>query len=76
MGALIPHVLYELQATSVGNKIYVISGATTVTKDGKDVDINDGAIWEFDAQANQWRERAHGPEGLTHQGVAVLNGKI
>ena len=77
MAAPLPQVRNELQSATVNGKIYAIGGAWTESKDGKDVDhFNDGLTTEYDPQTNKWRDRARGPEGLTHQGIAVLNGKI
>ncbi len=77
MPTTLPRDLYELQATTVNGKIYVVGGAWDEMKDGKLVEhLNDGLMTEYDPQTNMWRERTRGPEGLTHQGIAVLNGKI
>src|SRR5438105_569066 len=75
--ASLPQGRDEEQAVVVNGKIYLIGGAWDDVKDGKrDERYTDGFMTEFDPQTNAWRERSHGPEGLTHQGVAALNGKI
>ena len=77
MATPLPRGLDENQAVTVGGKIYVVGGAWDERKDGKVIEhYTDGFMTEYDPQTNQWRERARGPEGLTHQGIAVLNGKI
>lgn len=75
--ASMPQGRDEEQAVAINGKIYLIGGAWDDVKDGKrDERYTDGFMTEFDPQTNAWRERSHGLEGLTHQGVAVLNGKI
>jgi N-acetylneuraminic acid mutarotase len=71
------HARSELQAAAVNGKIYVIGGGYIETKDGKPVDnITSGYTEEYDPAADRWRERAPMPEGGTHNGIAVLDGKI
>jgi N-acetylneuraminic acid mutarotase len=73
----LPRALDEMQAVTVNGKIYLVGGAWDDRSEGKLVErYTDGFMTEFDPQTNQWRERSRGPEGLTHQGIAVLNGKI
>lgn len=73
----LPQARDEEQAAVVNGKIYLIGGAWDDVKDGKrDERYTDGFVTEYDPATNTFRERSHGPEGLTHQGVAVLNGKI
>jgi N-acetylneuraminic acid mutarotase len=75
--ASLPQGRDEEQAVAINGKIYLIGGAWDDVKDGKrDERYTDGFMTEFDPQTNTFRERSHGPEGLTHQGVALLNGKI
>jgi hypothetical protein len=75
--APIPRALDEQQAITVNGKIYLVGGAWDERAEGKVIEHYDsGFMTEYDPQTNQWRERARGPEGLTHQGIAVLNGKI
>jgi N-acetylneuraminic acid mutarotase len=75
--ASLPQARDEEQAATVNGKIYLVGGAWDDVKDGKrDERYTDGFMTEFDPQTNTFRERTHGPEGLTHQGIAVLNGKI
>ncbi len=73
----LPRALDEMQAVTVNGKIYLVGGAWDERTEGKVIEhYTDGFMTEFDPQTNQWRERSRGPEGLTHQGIAVLNGKI
>src|SRR5215467_12989663 len=73
----LPRALDEMQAATVNGKIYLVGGAWDDRSEGKVVEhYTDGFMTEFDPQTNQWSERSRGPEGLTHQGIAVLNGKI
>ena len=75
--ASLPQGRDEEQAVTIAGKIYLIGGAWDDVKDGKrDERYTDGFMTEFDPQTGTFRERSHGPEGLTHQGVVVLNGKI
>src|SRR4029077_8154948 len=76
MGAPLPLARSEVQAATVGGKIYVAGGGWTEAKAGKQVEhYTDGFMTEYDPQTNQWRERARSPEGRTHEGLAVLDGK-
>src|SRR5215831_898710 len=69
--AALPQGRDEVQAAAVGDKIYLIGGSWSETKDGKRIEhYTDGFTSEFDPNANQWRERRRAPEGLTHQGIA------
>jgi N-acetylneuraminic acid mutarotase len=71
------HARSELQAAAVNGKIYVIGGGFIETRDGKPVDnITSGYTEEYDPNTDTWRERAPMPEGGTHNGIAVLDGKI
>lgn len=73
----LPQARDEEQAATIKGKIYLVGGAWDDVKDGKrDERYTDGFMTEFDPQTNTFRERSHGPEGLTHQGIAVVNGKI
>src|SRR5690348_12959094 len=75
--APLPQGRSETQAATVGDKIYLIGGGWTETKDGKSTDrYTDGFATEYDPRTNSWRERARSPEGRTHEGIAVLDGKI
>ena len=75
--APLPMPRSEMKAVTANGKIYLIGGSWTEMKDGQDVDnYTTGFTTEYDPQTNRFRERAKGPEGLTHQALAVLNGKI
>ena len=67
--ASLPQARDEEQAAVVNGKIYLIGGAWDDVKDGKrDERYTDGFVTEYDPMTNTFRERSHGPEGLTHQG--------
>ena len=67
----------ELQAAAVNGKIYAIGGGHIEIKDGKPVDdLTNGYTEEYDPTTDKWRERAPMPDGGTHNGIAVLDGKI
>jgi N-acetylneuraminic acid mutarotase len=71
------HARNELQAAAVNGKIYAIGGGFTEMRDGKPIDnITSGYTEEYDPATDRWRERAPMPEGGTHNGIAVLDGKI
>jgi N-acetylneuraminic acid mutarotase len=75
--AALPQGRDEVQAAAVGDKIYLVGGSWTETKDGKRIEhYTDGFMSEYDPKTDRWRERTRAPEGLTHQGIAVLGGKI
>lgn len=69
-------------AAAVGDKIYVIGGATTIP--GSNVtaimpstpQMSVGTVEEYDPAANSWRERSPMPTPRNHAGVGVVNGKI
>jgi len=77
MAASLPQGRDEVQAAAVAERIYLVGGSWTETKDGKRIEhYTEGFMSEYDPKTNQWRERTRAPEGLTHQGIAVLGGKI
>jgi Kelch motif len=77
LAAPLPQGRDEVQAATVDGRIYLVGGAWMETKDGKRIEhYTDGFMTEYDPKTNSWRERARAPEGLTHQGIAVLGGKI
>jgi N-acetylneuraminic acid mutarotase len=67
-------------AVSVGDKLYVIGGATTLP--GADAvhparpHYSVGAVEEYDPAANVWRSRAPIPTPRNHAVAGVVNGKI
>jgi N-acetylneuraminic acid mutarotase len=69
-------------AATVGDKMYVIGGATTQPW-AKDNFLNFttpqrglGTVHEYDPKTNAWRERASMPTPRNHAAVGVVNGKI
>lgn len=75
--APLPTARSEMKAATVSGKIYLIGGGVNEIKDGQEVqNYTAGFTTEYDPATNSWRERARAPEGLTHQALAVLNGKI
>src|SRR5215471_14110130 len=77
MAAPLPQGRNEVQAAAVDGKIYLVGGSWTETRDGKRIEhYTEGFMSQYDPKADRWRERARAPEGLTHQGIAVLGGKI
>jgi N-acetylneuraminic acid mutarotase len=69
-------------AAAVGDKIYVIGGATT--RPGSSEPAIDptrpqlvlGTVEEYDPAANSWRERSSMPTPRNHAAIGVVNGKI
>jgi N-acetylneuraminic acid mutarotase len=77
MATALPQGRSEIQAATIDGKIYVLGGAWTETKDGQQIEhFTDGFTTEYDPMTQRWRERTRAPEGRTHQGIAVLGGKI
>lgn len=77
MAAPLPQGRDEVQAATVDGKIYLVGGSWTETKDGKRIEhYTEGFMSEYDPKTDRWRERTRAPEGLTHQGIAVLGGKM
>ena len=69
-------------AATVGDKIYVIGGATALpgSQDegisGTRPQMSVGTVEEYDPAANTWRERSSMPTARNHAAVGVVNGKI
>jgi N-acetylneuraminic acid mutarotase len=69
-------------AAVVGDKIYVIGGATALpgAKDegitGARPQISVGTVEEYDPAANTWRSRNPMPTARNHAAVGAVNGKI
>jgi N-acetylneuraminic acid mutarotase len=77
MEAPLPAGRSEMRAALVNGKIYMIGGGWTEMKDGKEVEnYTTGFATEYDPATDRWRELTKAPEGLTHQALAVVNGKI
>ena len=69
-------------AAAVGDKIYVIGGATTQPW-AKENLLNFttpqrvlGTVQEYDPKTNTWRERTPMPTPRNHAGIGVVNGRI
>ena len=77
MVAPLPVARGEAKTAVVDGKIYIIGGAWTEISNGEEITHHStGYTTEYDPQTDTWRERARSPAGLTHQAVAVLDGKI
>lgn len=69
-------------AVTVGDKIYVIGGATTPPGTNvpavhpRSPHISLGTVLEYDPAANTWRERRPMPTPRNHATAGVVNGKI
>src|SRR4051812_36213186 len=67
----------ELQAVTVGSKIYVIGGNIRMLRDGEMATLPTTGISQvYDPASDSWRDIAPMPRGSTHNGVAALNGMI
>jgi N-acetylneuraminic acid mutarotase len=69
-------------AATVGDKMYVIGGATTQPWAKENfLDFSTpqrglGTVQEYDPRTNSWRERAPMPSPRNHAAIGVVNGKI
>jgi len=69
-------------AAVVGEKIYVIGGATTIPGSKETAvfpthpHMSVGTVEEYDPAANTWRERTSMPTPRNHAAIGVVNGKI
>jgi len=62
----------ELQAITVGGKIYVVGGNVVVQKDGQPQTIpTTGIAQVFDPASNSWRDLPPAPYGSTHNGIGT-----
>jgi N-acetylneuraminic acid mutarotase len=67
----------ELQAITVGGKIFVIGGNVRMMKDGEMATLpTTGLAQVYDPASDTWRDIAPMPRGSTHNGIATLNGTI
>jgi N-acetylneuraminic acid mutarotase len=69
-------------AAAVGDKIYVIGGASTISG-SKETAVypthphtSVGTVEEYDPAANTWRDRSQMPTPRNHAALGVVNGKI
>ncbi len=69
-------------AAAVGNKLYVIGGATMLAG-SKETSIHParihrsvGTVEEYDPATNSWRERSMMPTARNHLSIGAVNGKI
>jgi len=77
MAAPLPQPRTEMKAATIGGKIYLVGGSWDEAMEPERIsNYTTGFLTEYDPQANSWRERARAPEGLTHQAVAALDGKL
>jgi N-acetylneuraminic acid mutarotase len=77
IAAPLPVPRTEMKAATIGEKIYLVGGSwDEATEPERISNYTTGFVTEYDAQTNSWRERARAPEGLTHQAVAALDGKL
>jgi N-acetylneuraminic acid mutarotase len=69
-------------AAVVGEKIYVIGGATTIPGSKETAvfpthpHMSVGTVEEYDPAGNTWRERTSMPTPRNHAAIGVVNGKI
>jgi N-acetylneuraminic acid mutarotase len=69
-------------AAVVGDKIYVIGGATTIPGSKETAvyptrpHMSVGTVEEYDPASNSWRERSAMPTPRNHAAIGVVNGKI
>jgi N-acetylneuraminic acid mutarotase len=69
-------------AAAVGNKIYVIGGAslppgsTDIAVSPTTPHMSVGNVEEYDPETNTWRERAPMPTPRNHAAIGAVNGKI
>jgi N-acetylneuraminic acid mutarotase len=69
-------------AAAVGDKIYVIGGATTIPGSKETAvyptrpHMSVGTVEEYDPASNTWRERSAMPTPRNHAAIGVVNGKI
>jgi N-acetylneuraminic acid mutarotase len=67
----------ELQATTLGGKIYVIGGNVVGLTNGMPATLpTTGIAQVYDPAADSWRDLPPVPFGSTHNGIAELDGKI
>ena len=69
-------------AAAVGNKIYVIGGAslppgsTDIAVSPTTPHLSVGTVEEYDPETNTWRERSPMPTPRNHAAIGAVNGKI
>ena len=67
----------ELQAITVGSKIYVIGGNVVGFRNGEPATLpNTGIAQLYDPAEDSWQELPSVPFGSTHNGIAELDGKV
>ena len=73
-----PRMRSEVAVVDANGKIYEIGGGTFVGE-GENTKLEQYAsplVQEYDPVTDKWRDLAPLPEGLSHAGAAILNGKI
>jgi N-acetylneuraminic acid mutarotase len=77
MAAPLPVPRTEMKSATIDGKIYLVGGSWDEALEPERIsNYTTGFLTEYDPQTNSWRERARAPEGLTHQAVAALDGKL
>ncbi len=77
MAAPLPIPRTEMKAATINGNIYLVGGSwDEATEPERISNYTTGFLTEYNPQNNSWRERARAPEGLTHQAVAALDGKL
>ncbi len=67
----------ELQAITVGGKIYVIGGNVRMMKDGEMATLPTTGLGQvYDPASDSWHDIAPMPKGSTHNGIAAIDGTI
>ena len=67
----------ELQAVTVGGKIYVVGGNVLRMTGGKLEPVPDTGINQvYDPATDSWKTLAPVPRGANHTGIAALDGKV
>ncbi len=75
--APLPAPRTEMKAATIDGKIYLVGGSWDEALEPERIsNYTTGFLTEYDPETNSWRELARAPEGLTHQAVAALDGKI
>jgi N-acetylneuraminic acid mutarotase len=75
--APLPQPRTEMKPAMIDGKIYLVGGSwDEATEPERISNYTTGFLTEYNPETNSWRELARAPEGLTHQAVAALGGKL